>query len=110
MGENIARAIRGARLARVSGGHHGDVFAGDVRIEWPELMAFKRSFTDPIPAKREKSLSEDGVATYHGAAKFVRADVVAVNDDTLQAKHVLIATGAEPAKLDLRGEELLVTS
>jgi len=26
MGEKIARAIRGARLLRVSGGHHGDLF------------------------------------------------------------------------------------
>jgi uncharacterized protein len=29
MGEKIARAIRGARFVRVSGGHHGDLFAGD---------------------------------------------------------------------------------
>ena len=29
MGETIARAIRGARLLRVVGGHHGDLFARD---------------------------------------------------------------------------------
>jgi fermentation-respiration switch protein FrsA (DUF1100 family) len=28
MGERIARAVRGARLLRVPGGHHGDLFAG----------------------------------------------------------------------------------
>jgi glutathione reductase (NADPH) len=83
---------------------------GEVRIAWPALMAFKRSFTDPIPAKREKSLSENGVATYHGTAKFVGADAVAVGDDILHAKHVLIATGAEPVKLGIPGEEHLVTS
>src|SRR6185503_14861562 len=51
---------------------------GDVRIAWPELMAFKHGFTDPIPAKREKTFSDSGVATYHGTAKFVGADVIAV--------------------------------
>ena len=29
MGQKIARAIRGARFVRVSGGHHGDLFAGE---------------------------------------------------------------------------------
>lgn len=27
MGERLSRAIRGARLVRVKGGHHGDLFA-----------------------------------------------------------------------------------
>jgi fermentation-respiration switch protein FrsA (DUF1100 family) len=29
MGERIARAVRGAQLVRVPGGHHGDLFARD---------------------------------------------------------------------------------
>ena len=33
-----------------------------------------------------------------------------VGDDTLQARHVLIATGAWPAKLGIPGEELLTRS
>jgi glutathione reductase (NADPH) len=73
-------------------------------------MAFKHSFTGPIPAKREKTFSESGVATYHGTAKFIGADVIAVADDELEAKHVLIAAGAEPANLGLPGEELMATS
>ena len=28
-----------------------------VRIRWPELMRFKRSFTDPVPASREPTRS-----------------------------------------------------
>src|SRR6185503_18509312 len=83
---------------------------GDVRIAWPELMAFKHGFTDPIPAKREKTFSDSGVATYHGTAKFVGADVIAVAEDELRAKHILIAAGAEPANLGLPGEELMATS
>jgi len=32
---------------------HSRGVAGDVRIDWPELIAFKRTFTDPIPQERE---------------------------------------------------------
>lgn len=34
---------------------------GDLRIDWPELMAFKRSFTDPIPDKQESRYLNLGV-------------------------------------------------
>ena len=30
--------------------------AGDLRIDWPALMAFKRSFTDPVPARQDSAL------------------------------------------------------
>jgi glutathione reductase (NADPH) len=88
----------------------GKGVVGDVGIAWPLLMAFKRSFTDPIPSKREKNFSEKGIATYHGTAKFVGPDAVRVGDETLHAKHVLIATGARPIELGIPGEEHLVTS
>src|ERR1700737_1096961 len=28
---------------------------GDLRIDWPSLMKFKRTFTEPVPAQREKA-------------------------------------------------------
>src|SRR4051794_18620841 len=35
--------------------------AGEVHIDWPGLMRFKRSYTDPIPEKHERSYAEMGV-------------------------------------------------
>lgn len=35
---------------------HANGVAGDVAIEWPDLMRFKRSFTDPVPEKHEQRL------------------------------------------------------
>lgn len=32
----------------------------DATIDWPELMRFKRSFTDPVPGSREKTFTEAG--------------------------------------------------
>src|SRR5258708_24849868 len=39
---------------------------GEVRIAWPELMAFKRSVTDPVPSKQEKNYARQGSDAFHG--------------------------------------------
>jgi len=79
-------------------------------IQWPELMRFKRTFTDPVPARREEALAKAGIATFHGRARFVGATAVSVDDEVLDARHVHVATGAKPADLTLPGSEYLTTS
>ncbi|GBC81594.1 Glutathione amide reductase [bacterium HR10] len=80
------------------------------RIEWSDLMRFKRTFTDPIPENREKRFAQAGIVTVHGRARFVAPTAVAVGDEELAARHVVIATGARPARLGIPGEEFLTTS
>jgi glutathione reductase (NADPH) len=86
------------------------VVVSDQRIDWPALLAFKRSFTDPVPAKREKEFTRQGMATYHGMARFVDRNVVAVGDDRLKARHIVIASGAKPRPLGIPGAELVTNS
>src|SRR5262245_53763211 len=88
----------------------GHGVAADARIEWPALMGFKRSFTDPVAAGRETALQQAGIATYHGAARFIDEDRLVVAGRELQARHFVIAGGAEPKRLDIPGEEHLRTS
>lgn len=83
---------------------------GDIGIDWGALQRHKRSFTDPIPEKREQSYREHGIDSYHGRARFTGRDTVVVNGQTLSAKHIVIAAGAEPAKLPIDGAELLALS
>src|SRR3569623_2334952 len=45
--------------------------AGDAAIDWPALMRFKRTFTDPVPAAREARIQKEGIETLHGEARFV---------------------------------------
>src|SRR3546814_2515890 len=71
----------------------GHGVGGDLAIDWPSLMAFKRSFTDPVPAKQERRYAKLGVDAFHGLARFASPDAVAVDGRTLQAQHILIATG-----------------
>src|SRR2546428_12584661 len=79
-------------------------------IEWPELMRFKSSFTEPIRNHREASCSKAGIAAFHGHARFVDSTAVRVGDDVLKGRHVVVATGAMPANLQIPGTEYVTTS
>ncbi len=86
------------------------VSSKDVHIDWPALIKFKRSLTEPVPPYVEKTFTDAGIATFHGKAQFVDNTSVRVNGDVLSGKHVVIATGTAPARLDIPGAELMVTS
>lgn len=81
-----------------------------VGIDWPSLMRFKRTFTEPVPKHREEAFAKRGIAMFHGRAHFIDKTTVKVGNDLLSAKYVLIATGAQPAKLNIPGEQYLTTS
>src|SRR3989441_567029 len=84
--------------------------SGDLHISWPELMQFKRTFTDPVPADREKAFQKAGIATYHGPARFVSPERLSVDGQVLEARHFVVAAGAKPRHLGIPGEEYLLTS
>jgi glutathione reductase (NADPH) len=94
---NMARHMRG----------HG--VEGSIHIHWPDLIAFKRSFTDPVPKKHEQAYKEEGIDTFHGKARFIGRNVLKVGDETLEARHFLVAAGAVPVRLGIPGEEHLAT-
>ena len=89
----------------------GKGVGGDTRVDWRELMAFKRSFTDPVPGKNEVRYAEKGIDAYRGHARFTGSSSVEVEGvGELHAKHFLIASGAEPVRLGIPGEEHLVNN
>ncbi len=88
----------------------GRGLSGDTHISWPELMRFKRTFTDPVPADREKAFQEAGIATYHGPARFESPERLSVDGQLLEARHFVVAAGAKPRHLGIPGEEYLLTS
>jgi glutathione reductase (NADPH) len=97
------------------------IVAPDLRIAWPDLQRFKRTFTDPAPEQNEASFAAAGIQRYHGIAQFTGPTSIRVaghhnstdtdqDTDELIGRHVVIATGAEPEHLGIPGEELLTTS
>ncbi|MBI3697697.1 MAG: NAD(P)/FAD-dependent oxidoreductase [Acidobacteria bacterium] len=86
------------------------VRADQSRIEWSELMRFKRSFTEPVPKYREDGFSKAGIAIFHGRARFVGPAAVQVGEDILEGRKVVVATGAKPVDLNVPGTEHVTTS
>jgi glutathione reductase (NADPH) len=104
-------------IHRMEGKGIGSKVTKDITINWPELMQFKRTFTEPVPKNREDAFSKAGIYSFHGTARFVAPNTIKVFDDTnkskeqtIRGKHILIATGARPAKLNISGEKHVVTS
>src|SRR5215813_5984012 len=96
----------------VDWGHrmHRRGVVGELRTDWPELIAFKRTFTDPIPEKREADFAKQGIEAFHGTARFTAPDALTVEGHTLKGRNILIATGARPVPLGLAGAEHAITS
>ncbi|MFC5509239.1 dihydrolipoyl dehydrogenase family protein [Bosea massiliensis] len=87
------------------------VVAEDAHIAWPDLIAFKRTFTGPVPKKQERRYADRGIDAYHAQARFVGPNAVGLDGgERLEADHILLATGARPAPLGFPGEELLITN
>jgi glutathione reductase (NADPH) len=84
--------------------------AAKLQIDWPELMRFKRSFTEPVPRRREDGFAEAGIAAFHGRACFAGPTTVQVGEETLEGRHVVIAAGEVPADVGIPGAEHLTTS
>jgi glutathione reductase (NADPH) len=79
-------------------------------INWDDLMKFKKSFTDPVPLKREKSYANAKIAMLKGKATFDSGNSVIINNEKYSADKIVIATGAKPGKLNIKGEENLINS
>ncbi len=86
------------------------VITGAINIDWSALQQFKRSFTDPVPEKREQGFAEKGIDTYHGKARFIGPTQMAIDDVSIDARYIVIAAGAEPASLPIDGVEHLTYS
>ena len=100
-----AEIIDSARLMRGKG-----IDAGDLSINWADLMRHKHGFTDPMPENIEDGLTGSGVTTLHGQASFTDKNRIDIDGTTYEAGHFLIATGARPRPLEFPGHEHLIDS
>lgn len=100
--------VAGSEVVDAQRRMRGNGIDGEVKIDWPGLIAFKRTFTDPIPTKHEQRYREAGIATFHGTARFVGPTSIRVGETELTGRKVLLASGARPIHLGIPGEEHLI--
>src|SRR3989442_3874764 len=75
--------------------------AANLTLDWPPLMRFKRSLVDPTTTHTEEAWARMGIEQFHGRARFVGPTTLAVGDDRLTGRRVLIAAGPMPRPLRL---------
>lgn len=79
-------------------------------IRWPELAAFKRTFTDSFSGSFRKRLQNRGIETIEGTAKFLNSKQIQAGKQVIEADAFIIATGQRPGIPDIEGKEFLKTS
>ena len=91
-------------------GLDGVGLVGRPRVDWPALMTRKRTFTAPVPARIEDWLRSAGAKTLHGTARLRGPHEAEVDGRVLEARDVVLATGARPLDLGVPGADLVTTS
>ncbi len=94
--------------------HYGEGYG----LEWSEkpTLNFKKmvenreSYISFLHKAYKRGLDNNKVELIKGRATFVNKSTVKVNDQTLTAKHILIATGGQPKRLDIPGGDLGIVS
>ena len=88
----------------------GKGFTDTPPFHWPDLMAWKHTFTDAIPARSRQKMQDNGVEVYDQYAAFEDARTLRVGKQLLRGELIILATGMQPAPLDIPGHELMLTS
>ena len=96
-------------LDEISRASHHSIEVGPARLDWQALIQRKDEMIGFIPGAMRGVADKRG-DVYVGQARFVGPNQVQVGEDTIEAEHILVATGSKPRPLSFPGSEHLVTS
>ncbi|WP_409229132.1 dihydrolipoyl dehydrogenase [Gudongella sp. SC589] len=82
----------------------------DARIDWEKLTKRKDSVVDKLVSGIEMLFKKNGVKSIKGSAKVLDAKTLQVDDETIEFKNLIIATGAQSAYPDIPGLDGVIDS
>ncbi len=102
-------------LAAVDARRHSQYLEGNglkkaPEIDWPALIKFEKTFTDPVSEGTKTGLKNAGITVIDGSVKFVDKHTIFANDQKVTADKFVIATGARPGLLEVDGKHHFKTS
>jgi glutathione reductase (NADPH) len=103
----VAAAHALDEIAR-AGTHH--IAVAEPALDWAALIEREKAMIAPIPASLGGLMKRRGVEVIRGHGRFAGPHAIAVGEETLEARHIVIATGAVPRPLPFPGAEHLITS
>ncbi|MBB71714.1 MAG: glutathione-disulfide reductase [Legionellales bacterium] len=81
-----------------------------VSLDWAALVERRQAYIKRLNGIYTNTLSNNGIDTIIGTAKFIDNKTIRVGDDDISADHIVIATGGYPTVPDVPGAELGITS
>ncbi|MFC6176741.1 dihydrolipoyl dehydrogenase family protein [Companilactobacillus huachuanensis] len=85
----------------------GDVFEGDLKINWTQNIVHKQEIIENLPQELTKRLENSGATIIKGHATFKNNHTVVVdNMREITAEKIVITTGLRPHRLNILGTEL----
>jgi glutathione reductase (NADPH) len=88
--------------------HH--IAVGQPSLDWAALIDREKAMISGIPSSLGELMKRRGVEVIREHGRFAGPNAVAAGSETLEAKHIVIATGSTPRKLPFPGAELMITS
>src|SRR5436305_5829823 len=83
---------------------------GNLGFDWMAAQKRKTSVVDQLVKGVEGLLKAGGVTPFKGAARLAGGGKVAIGDETVDVKDVVIATGSAVSRIPLKGAELTIDS
>src|SRR5437879_5523030 len=77
------------------------ITVGEPRLDWAALIDREKDMISHIPGSLAQLMSRRGVEVIRGEAVFAGPNTVQVGDRTIEAKHIVIATGSKPRSLPI---------
>jgi glutathione reductase (NADPH) len=100
----------GHALHEIGQAHVHHISVGKPRLDWAALIDREKEMIGGIPDSLAETLEERGVTLFRDSASFAGRNAVKVGARTIEAKHIVIATGSRPRPLPIQGTELMITS
>jgi glutathione reductase (NADPH) len=88
--------------------HH--IAVGKPKLDWAALIDREKDMIKDIPANLARSMARRQVEVIKGHAAFAGPSAIRVDNRTLEARHIVIATGSKPRPLPIPGAEHMITS
>lgn len=80
------------------------------KLDWAALIDREKEMIKDIPENLARAMERRQVEVIKGQAAFASPNVIRVGDRTLEARHIVIATGSKPRPLPIAGAEYMITS
>lgn len=94
--------------------NHGIVVEGDIKLDLEQMMSRKSSVVEQTTKGLEYLMDKNKVTVFNGLGSFVNSNTIQIKSEvkteTIEGKHIIIATGSKPTKLpfaDFDGERII---